>query len=77
MDIPDFYIKSQNLIIEVKSAFTFYTDLDIIERKVKATLDNGYNIYVLVFDHINRRKLDIKYKLYNYEDIKVEKEKYC
>lgn len=75
--IPDFYIKSQNLIIEVKSEFTFYTDLDKIERKCKAAIDKGYNIFVLVFKHVDRKKLNIKYKLYNYEDVKVEKEKYC
>lgn len=74
--IPDFYIKSENLIIEVKSNFTFYIDLDKIERKCKAAIDNGYNIQILVFEHIDRKKLNINYKLYNYEDVKIEKEKY-
>ncbi len=33
--IPDFYIKSKNLLIEVKSEFTFYKDLEINYKKQK------------------------------------------
>jgi len=74
--IPDFYIKSENLFIEVKSAFTFYTDLTKISKKCKAALDKGYNIEVIVFEHVNRNKTNIKYNIYDYEGVIKEIENY-
>lgn len=75
--IPDFYIKSKNLLIEVKSEFTFYLDLEKNFLKIEAAKNAGYDIITIVIKHIDRRNLNIKYKIYNYEDIKIEKEKYC
>ena len=75
--IPDFYIKSKNLLIEVKSEFTFYIDLEKNFLKIEAAKNAGYDIITIVIKHVDRRNLNIKYKIYNYEDIKIEKEKYC
>lgn len=74
--IPDFYIKSKNLLIEVKSEFTFYKDLEINYKKVEAAINKGFDIIILVFSHVDRKKLQAKYTLFTYEDIKTEKEKY-
>lgn len=75
--IPDFYIKSKNLLIEVKSEFTFYTSIDDNIAKCKAAQEMGYNIEFIVFKAINRKHINVKYKIYNnYEDIEIEKEKY-
>ena len=39
---PDFYIKSKNLIIEVKSDWTYKLNKDICEKKKNACLEQGY-----------------------------------
>lgn len=39
---PDIYIKSENKIIEVKSTFTFYKELDKNNHKGEACTSNGY-----------------------------------
>jgi hypothetical protein len=40
---PDIYIEKENLIIEVKSAYTFTLDPEKIELKKQACLDAGFN----------------------------------
>lgn len=40
---PDFYIKSTNTIVEVKSTYTYEADLEINLLKKQASLDSGYN----------------------------------
>lgn len=47
---PDFYIKKDNLIVEVKSIYTFLNWFDKNSKKAIATIDNGFNIEFLVFD---------------------------
>ena len=46
--IPDFYIPSQNLIIEIKSSYTL--DEQNMKDKMKAYKDLGYN-FKLICDH--------------------------
>lgn len=40
--LPDIYIKSKNLLIEVKSDYTFKVDLDRNLRKQKASIEAGF-----------------------------------
>lgn len=47
---PDFYIESQNRIIEVKSAYTLQRDIAKIKHKLNAVIDNGYSCELWVFD---------------------------
>ena len=46
---PDAYIKSKNTIIEVKSIFTFYQDLEKNIIKMKSSIDNGYNFEFWIY----------------------------
>lgn len=46
--IPDFYISSENLIVEIKSAWTL--DIQEMKDKKKAYLEQGYN-FKLIFEH--------------------------
>lgn len=48
VSIPDFYVPSKNLIIEIKSEFT-YTKQNMIDR-FRAYKKNGYD-YKLIFEH--------------------------
>ena len=48
--LPDFYIPSKNMIIEVKSKFT-YKRQNVLE-KTKAYIKNGYNV-ILVLDKVD------------------------
>lgn len=47
---PDFYIPRDNLVIEVKSDFTYNYDKKRNELKEKATKELGYNFYLMIFD---------------------------
>jgi len=47
---PDFYIKSQNLIVEVKSIYTYEKDLEINTLKKKACLDKKLNFEFIIVD---------------------------
>lgn len=51
---PDFYIKKLNLLIEVKSTFTYSKYIDICTLKMQAGLDAGYNYLYMIF--FNRGK---------------------
>ena len=52
----DFYYEPMNLIIEIKSNWTYNKELDINITKQKSTIDSGYN-YLFIIDK-------------NYEDFK-------
>lgn len=54
---PDFYIKSENKIIEVKSEWTLQLYRAHIEEKAKATIHSGYKFEIWVYDR-NKKKLD-------------------
>jgi hypothetical protein len=46
---PDFYIKSYNLIIEIKSSYFYNRDYKIIKEKEKFVINSGFN-YLLILD---------------------------
>jgi predicted nuclease of restriction endonuclease-like RecB superfamily len=54
---PDFYIKSENKIIEVKSEWTLQLYRAHVEEKAKATIHSGYKFEIWVYDR-NKKKLD-------------------
>lgn len=54
---PDFYIKSENKIIEVKSEWTLQLYRANVEEKAKATIHSGYKFEIWVYDG-NKKKLD-------------------
>lgn len=59
---PDFYIPSQNRIVEVKSTHTFNVSLETLKLKRKAVIKAGYIFSVIVLDkNISRVKLDPKW----------------
>ena len=47
---PDLYIAKENLIIEVKSIYTFEKDLNVNLAKRKSTIESGYNFKFMIFD---------------------------
>jgi hypothetical protein len=55
---PDFYIKSENKIIEVKSEWTLQLYRANVEEKGKATIQSGYKFEIWVYDS-NKKKIDI------------------
>lgn len=46
---PDFYIEELNLIIEIKSSYTYYADLYKNIEKQKSCINKGYN-YLFIVD---------------------------
>ena len=46
---PDVYIKSQNLIIEVKSPYTYNLELQKNQAKLKACILNNYKVELYMF----------------------------
>ena len=48
MAIPDFYIKDENLIVEIKSQFTL--NVQNMKDKAKAYKELGYN-FKLILEH--------------------------
>lgn len=47
---PDFFIPTQNLVVEVKSLYTLSRDYEQIQAKIQATNRTGYNLLLLVFE---------------------------
>lgn len=47
---PDMFIESQNTLVEIKSTFTYNVDIDTNFAKWYAAKDEGYNMYIYVFD---------------------------
>jgi len=47
---PDFYIKSENKIIEVKSAWTYNINFDINQLKMQSCLNKKYNFEFMIID---------------------------
>ena len=46
---PDFYYQNLNLIIEIKSTYTYEIEKEQNEAKKKAAIDNGFN-FIFVID---------------------------
>jgi len=58
---PDFYIKSENKIIEVKSEWTIQLKRGNIEEKALATIKAGYKYEIWIY---NDKKIKVKTKVY-------------
>ena len=56
---PDLYIKSKNLIIEVKSEYTFHDNFDINMKKKDCVISNNINYEIYIFDPTSNLKLRI------------------
>ena len=65
---PDIFIKSKNLIIEVKSEYTYSIDKERIKLKLRACKFDNYNIELRVYD--GKGKL-VK-KIVDHEDLNNE-----
>ena len=72
--IPDFYIKSEQLFIEVKSSYTLMKNLWRNFNKIKSVHNKNYKIIILLISIPNKNK--INYKILTYEDIKTKTEEY-
>lgn len=46
---PDFYIPSENLIVEIKSKYTYNANKEINDLKFQATKDAGYKLKVKIY----------------------------
>ena len=55
---PDFYIKSENCIIEVKSEYTYKQNKEINELKKSACLNLGFNFKFMIFTSIKDDNID-------------------
>lgn len=47
--IPDFFILKENMIVEVKSDYTFKRRLEQNKQKFKSTVQNGFNLRLIIF----------------------------
>lgn len=47
---PDFYIPKENLLIEVKSTYTYEASIDVNLLKEKSSLNCGYKFKFLILD---------------------------
>ena len=45
---PDFYIPSLNLLIEIKSSYTYNCNIDMNEIKRKSSVEKGYNFLFII-----------------------------
>lgn len=52
--IPDFYMPSENLIVEIKSSYTL--DLQNMKDRIKSYKENGYSVKVIC----NHKEIDIE-----------------
>ena len=57
----DFYIKSENKIIEVKSLWTLTIERGNVEEKAQATVKAGYKYEIWVY---NGKKIKVETKVY-------------
>jgi len=55
---PDFYIKSQNRIIEVKSTWTYKLHLELNLAKQQACIEQGYNFEVYIISKYGKGRID-------------------
>jgi hypothetical protein len=60
---PDCYIPEQNMLIEVKSNFTFFTQFSKNIRKFISVIEKGYSIRLIVYDDRNLSNGDILKKI--------------
>lgn len=55
MYFPDFYLPNCNLLIEVKSKYTYESHKDIVLQKCNASLDSGYSIALVILTQSEAR----------------------
>lgn len=57
---PDFYLPNQNLLIEVKSSYTFEKHKENVFEKCNASIQSGYSIVLVILTRLEarNRKLD-------------------
>lgn len=56
---PDFYLKKLNLVIEIKSKYTYEFNKIINEAKKEATINNGFNfMFIIDKDYSNLLKIN-------------------
>lgn len=60
---PDFYNKDNNLIVEIKSDYTYNKEIDKNLKKKKSCIEQGYNFIFII--NKNYLKLDRLLKLYS------------
>lgn len=58
---PDFFIKSENKVIEIKSEWTIQLKRGNVEEKALATINEGYKYEIWVY---NDRKVKVETKVY-------------
>jgi len=58
---PDLYVSSKNMIIEVKSTFTYFSQKENNDLKLKACNEQGYKARLWVFDNKGECIADIGY----------------
>lgn len=59
---PDFFIVSENKIVEVKSEYTYNVDIKINKLKMEACLDKGLNFEFIIIDNKTYKKWKIETK---------------
>ena len=59
--VPDFFIKSENKIIEVKSEWTINLRRGNVEEKALATIAAGYNYEIWVYSD---KRVKVETKIY-------------
>lgn len=64
---PDCYIKNKNIIVEVKSEYTFTSEIEKNYNKFAATLQLNYELLFLMFDQFG--KLLELVNLHNLEEL--------
>jgi hypothetical protein len=53
----DFYIPSKNLIVEIKNGYLFNLDYERIIKKEKATINAGFNYFIIIDKNYEKFKL--------------------
>jgi hypothetical protein len=48
---PDFFIKDENIIIEVKSKYTYEVELEKNKLKEKASREIGFNYRLIIYEN--------------------------
>lgn len=47
---PDFYLQESNMVVEIKSLYTYTKDFEQIKLKIRETNNTGYNLLLLIFE---------------------------
>lgn len=61
---PDFYIPELNLIVEIKSSYTYKCELEINMLKQKISIEKGYNFIFIINKNYEKFEKYLKYLKY-------------